>query len=84
MQTRRFKLKPYETPHAHSNKHADAEVGPSNPVPLLVLHLAPPPTTLGGSSEATADANDRTITEEEAVPVSHFYCLHDIPHVRQV
>jgi len=82
MQTWRFRS--YETPHARSNEHTDAEAGPSGLAAPFIQYVAPSLTNpSGGSSEATADAEtNHTVTEEEAAPVSHFYCPH-IPHVTE-
>jgi len=70
-------------PRARLNEYANAEAGPSNLAPPLVSYAAPPTTyPSGGSSEATADAEEQTVTEEDVAPVSNFYCSH-IPHVTE-
>ena len=80
MLTRRFQ--PYETYHARSNDHRNAEAGPSTLAPPSVSYPAPPATyPSGGSPEAAADAEKtHQITEDDTAPVSNFYCSH-IPHV---
>ena len=64
-------------PRARSNEHTNAEAGPSNLAPPFIPYVAPPPTNpTGGTSEATADAeNNQTVTEEDAAPVSNFTIL---------
>ena len=64
---------------ARPNEHRNAEAGPSIlPIPYGGL-LMPHPS--GGLSETTAYAEQKqTNTEEEGVPVSHFYCSR-IPRV---
>lgn len=82
MQTRRFR--PYETPRARSNEHANMEAGLSNIAPPPVQYVAPLPTSLSGeTTEATANAETiQPITDENAAPVSNFYCSH-IPHATE-
>ena len=69
-------------PSAHSNEHTNAEASPSNLALPLTSYVATPPTNPpGGTSEASADAeNIQTTTEENAVPVSNLYCSR-FPHV---
>ena len=79
-----WRFQPYETPYALSNEYINAEAGPSNLAPPLVSYVTAPHTNpSGGSSEVTADAtNNQTITEEDAAPVSNFYCSR-IPRVTE-
>ena len=68
---------------ARGNEHRNAEAGPSTLVPPQVLPVGPPTSqpTGGTIPETTTDANATEInTEEEKIPVSHFYRSH-IPHV---
>ena len=65
----RDRCQPHAPSRAYPNEHANAEAGPSN------LAAPPPANPSGGTSEASADAeNSNTETEENAAPVSHFYC----------
>jgi len=75
-----WRFKPYDASRARPNEHGNAEAGPSNLVPIpFVAQLTAHPS--GGTSETTADAEtNQTITEEDAAPVSNFYCSH-VPHV---
>ena len=66
------------------NEHRNAEAGPSTQVLPSIPYVDPPaPQPSGGISETTANAEkNKTITEEEEVPVSSFYCSR-IPHVTE-
>ena len=79
-----WRFQPYETPYDISNEYTNAEAGPSNFAPPLVSYVTAPHTNpSGGISEAMADAtNDQTVIEEEAAPVSDFYCSR-APHVTE-
>ena len=79
MSTVRFQ--PYWTARAHPDEHRDAGVGPSTLVPPQIPYVALPTAhPSGGTSEATADAeNNDSITEEDTAPASNFYCSR-IPH----
>ena len=79
-----WRFQPYGASGAHSNEYTNAEAGPSNLAPPLIPYVAPSTThPSGGTSEATANAeNYPTITEEDATPVSNFYCPR-IPHVTE-
>ena len=69
--------KPYSLPRAHSNERTNAEAGPSN------LAALPPVNPSGGTSETSADAETNlTNTEENAAPVSNFYCSR-VPRVSE-
>ena len=82
MPTGRFQ--PYGVSRARQYEHRDAEAGPSTLVLPPIPYVGPPtPQPSGGISETTANAKTKqTITEEEEVPVSSFYCSH-IPHVTE-
>ena len=71
-------------PCARSDEHRNAEAVSSTLVAPPTTYLAPPTANpSGGISEATADAEmNQTFTEEDAAPVSNFYCSH-IPHVTE-
>ena len=75
---------PYLTHYADSDEYSNIEAGPSNFVPLYIPYMARTFTNpSGGSSEATADAEHAIkFTEENAAPVSNFYCSH-VPHVTE-
>ena len=66
---------PYVVPltFVNSNKRANAEAGPSN---MTSANMSPTNPS-GGLSEATASAErPYSTTEENAAPVSNFYCSH--------
>ena len=79
-----WRFQPYETPYGLSNGYTNAEAGPSNLAPPLVPYVTTPYINpSGGISEVTAGAtNNQTVTEEEAAPVSNFYCSR-APHVTE-
>jgi len=77
-----WRFQPHGASHARPVEHENAVAGPSNLVPIPFVK---PPTTYpsGGLSETTADAeNDQISTEEDAAPVSNFYCSH-VPRVTE-
>jgi len=79
-----WRFQPYGTPRGRLNERANAEAG-SSTLPLPSIPYVTLPTTYpsGGTSEATADAeNNNSTTEEDTAPVSNFYCSH-IPHVAE-
>ena len=79
--TRRFQ--PYGTSHTRENGYQDAGAGPSTLVPSQVPHVdSPTLQPIGGViPQAVANANTKNSnTEEQKVPVSHFY-RPPIPHV---
>jgi hypothetical protein len=77
-------FQPYGTHHARPNERRNVEAGPSTLIPPPAPYLTPQTTNpSGGTSEATADAeNNQPVTEEEEAPVSSFYCSH-IPRVTE-
>jgi len=77
MSTGRFQ--PYGRSRARRSEHMNAEAGPSTLVPPPVLCVGLPTLQPSGGmiSETTADAEkSQTITEEDEVSVSNFYCSH--------
>ena len=77
------RYQPYGMPRSRSNEHGNAEAGPSTLQSIPYLG----PTTLQPSgrtkSETTANAEPtQTISEEDKITVSNFYCSH-IPHVTE-
>ena len=82
MSTGRFQ--PYGMFHTHSNEYWNAEADPSALVAPPATYVDPSvPQPSGGISETTADAEtNQTLTEEDKVPVSKFYCSR-IPHVTE-
>ena len=79
-----WQTEPYLMRYIDSDEYANIEAGPSNFVPLYTTYMAQPFTNpSGGSSEATAYAkHTNTFTEENAAPVSNFYCSH-VPRVTE-
>ena len=77
-----WQTEPYPMRYIDSDEYANIEAGLSNFVPLYTTYMAQPFTNpSGGSSEATADAEHAIkFTEENAAPVSNFYCSH-VPRV---
>jgi len=78
------RFQPYGTPRARLNNYGNAEAGPSAlvlpPVPYVDQPTLQPS---GGTSEATADADQtKHVTEEDRATVSNFYCSH-IPRVTE-
>ena len=84
MSTSTGRFRPYGTSCAYTNEHRNAEAGPSTRVPPPAPYVGwPMLQPSGGISEMTADAEKtNTITEEDEVPVSDFYCSH-ILHVTE-
>ena len=82
MSTGRFQ--PYGMSHTRSNECWNAEAGLSGLVAPPATYVDPStPQPSGEVSETTADAEtNQTITEEDKVPVSNFYCSR-IPHVTE-
>ena len=74
---------PYGRSYARRNEHRNAEAGPSTLLPAPVPYVGYPTLQPSGGmiSETTANAEiTQSITEEDKVPVSNFYCPH-IPRV---
>ena len=64
-----YRRQPYSLPRTYANERTNAEAGPSN------LAALPPANPSGGTSETSADAEKHNSkTEEDAAPVSNFYC----------
>ena len=80
--TDRWRFTPYETYHSRPTMHENAEAGPSTqPPPPVPYDMRPTTQPTGGSSEATADAEQtESFTEEDGAPVSDCYCS-PVPHV---
>jgi len=79
-----LRFQPYGTPSARLSEHTNAEAGPSTLTPLHISYMVSSAMhPAGGLSEATADAdNNQSIIEEDAAPVSSFYCSR-IPRVTE-
>ena len=77
------RYQPYEVSRARSSEHENAEAGPSTLE--FIPYFGPPTSRPSGrtTSETTANAEqNQTISEEDKVTVSNFYCSH-IPHVTE-